>query len=59
MTKKDYIKIAEAIKKVKDNKHNEREELSIIIAIITELIKTFKADNPLFNKTKFEDAIYK
>ena len=54
MTKKDYIKIAEALKIARDK----TEDKEVVRHIITELIKVFYTDNPLFDATKFEDAVY-
>ena len=57
MSKKDYIKIALAIKEARD-KSKDNEEKMLIRHIITELIKVFKNDNSLFNSERFESAIY-
>lgn len=58
MTKKDYIKIASVIKEARDKTLKYKEDTQAIRHIISELIKVFKDDNPLFNSDKFESAIY-
>jgi len=57
MNKKDYVKIASVIKEAR-NKSRDNEEKMLVRHIITELIKVFEKDNPLFNSVKFEKAIY-
>lgn len=57
MTKKDYVKIASVIKEARDMSRDNEEKM-LVRHIITELIKVFKDDNPLFNSVKFESAIY-
>lgn len=57
MTKKDYIKIAEALKKVKEWKDdNGRVSFQ---DVLLQLEKVFEADNSRFNWLKFEEFINK
>jgi len=54
MTKKDYIKIARALKLAREKS----EDKEVVRHIITELERVFIEDNCLFNTEKFESAIY-
>lgn len=56
MTKKDYTKIAEALKIARQR--TDATEKEVIRHIITELIRVFEIDNPQFDRDKFEKAIY-
>ena len=56
MTKKDYIKIAQVIRRTYLQTECTREEA--VRDIIKDMIKLFKEDNILFNEDRFLNAIY-
>ena len=57
MTKKDYKVIAEAIKKVENEKTGENKTPKIDM-LVKELARVLKKDNDRFNDIKFLKAIY-
>jgi hypothetical protein len=66
MTKKDYIKLADTIIKTVDNikkdtyftKEEKNNQIKGVIALINELTKTLKQDNPRFDAYRFEQYIF-
>jgi len=58
MTKKNYVAIAEIIKKEVIRNGNGINELTAIRRIVYDLCGYFRADNPLFQETKFLSACF-
>lgn len=52
MTKKDYIAIAAVIKAALDR----GEDWNTVVGITSDIVETFEADNPRFNRTVFLTA---
>ena len=52
MTRKDYVVIAKAIKESSECDNTEE----LLSVLLTELCRSFKNDNELFNETKFLKA---
>jgi hypothetical protein len=58
MTKKDYIKVAEILKKAKNNPDNWKlRHEDVIKNLVDEFSIMFKLDNRRFDKVKFVDYI--
>ena len=57
MTTKDYILIAKVLNKQFNTEH--KSATSLGIAIMNNLMDALKKDNPKFDSSKFEDAVYK
>lgn len=57
MTQKDYIKLANVLNKQFNRRHQSATSLGM--AIMNDLCKMLKEDNPKFNQARFEDAVYK
>ena len=57
MTHKDYIRLAEVLNTQFNRRHESATSLGM--AIMDDLCKMLKEDNPKFNQARFEDAVYK
>ena len=62
MTRKDYIKIAEALNEATGRHqrkfgHLSTGELKLMTLIVNELSEVFANDNPNFSLSRFEDAV--
>ena len=61
MTRKDYIKIAKAIKTWKSERllsNNNDSNFNEVDYLVNEFIFVLSQDNPKFNRTKFREYIY-
>lgn len=56
-TQKDYILIADVLNKQFITEH--KSATSLAVSIMNNLMDALKQDNPKFDSSKFEDAVYK
>lgn len=56
MSRKDYVAVAEAIERTKDDSHDVLDSYSVLKIAAQRVADVFAQDNPRFNRTRFMTA---